>query len=342
MKKTLTIVIPTYNMEALLPRCLDSFIIEKDQMDMLEIIVVNDGSKDNSSNIAHKYADKYPNTFQVIDKPNGNYGSCINAALKVAIGKYFKICDADDLYFTDNLSSFISFLEKTSTDMVFSPYLIMDFDENIINSWTLPNKYLNGIYSIDDIDWSDSALLKCKAMHSIAIQTKVLKDNSYTQTEGVSYTDSQFIFYSVLYSMTCSFFGKNIYKYCLGRDEQTMSKKSMIKNHMQFFVNGERMLNDYVSLPRTISINKQNILYRTILGVVIPFVDISLGYIKDSKKECSRINNLIMKAKQSLISCPLDDSLESNMNYRLWKVYHMKPICIYYLRKLKSALSNTK
>jgi len=72
-------------------------------MDMLEIIVVNDGSNDNSSAIAHEYAENYPHNYIVIDKPNGNYGSCINAALKIATGKYFRICDADDRYNKINL-----------------------------------------------------------------------------------------------------------------------------------------------------------------------------------------------------------------------------------------------
>ena len=75
MNKILSVCIPTYNMERLLARCLDSFIIEKEYMDKLEIIVVNDGSKDNSIKIAYEYVEKYPNTYIVIDKSNGNYGS---------------------------------------------------------------------------------------------------------------------------------------------------------------------------------------------------------------------------------------------------------------------------
>lgn len=109
MKKILSVCIPTYNMEALLGRCLNSFIVDKNYMNQLEIIIVNDGSKDNSSRIAHEYANKYPDTFVVVDKPNGNYGSCINAALKVATGYYFRICDADDRYENSNLVAYIDF-----------------------------------------------------------------------------------------------------------------------------------------------------------------------------------------------------------------------------------------
>ena len=72
MEKILTIVIPTYNMQDYLRRCLDSLIVPEEQMQRLEVLVVNDGSEDNSSAIAHEYQDKYPDTFRVVDKENGN------------------------------------------------------------------------------------------------------------------------------------------------------------------------------------------------------------------------------------------------------------------------------
>lgn len=85
MQKLLTIVIPTYNMQDYLPRCLDSLVLyDGALMEQLEVLVINDGSKDNSSAIAHEYEAKFPNTFRVIDKENGNYGSCINRGLKEA------------------------------------------------------------------------------------------------------------------------------------------------------------------------------------------------------------------------------------------------------------------
>ena len=85
MQKLLTIVIPTYNMQDYLHRCLDSLVLyDGTLMEQLEVLVINDGSKDNSSAIAHEYEAKSPNTFLVIDKENGNYGSCINRGLKEA------------------------------------------------------------------------------------------------------------------------------------------------------------------------------------------------------------------------------------------------------------------
>ena len=74
MGKVISIVIPTYNMEEYLDKCLSSLLING--MERVEVIVVNDGSSDGSLTVAQTYVDKYPESFIVIDKKNGNYGSC--------------------------------------------------------------------------------------------------------------------------------------------------------------------------------------------------------------------------------------------------------------------------
>ena len=101
MEKLLTVVIAAYNMEKYLPRCLDSIMSEKVR-DRVQVIVINDGSKDKTSEIAHRYEDKCPDYITVIDKENGNYGSCMNAGVSIATGKYFRTLDADDWYNTQD------------------------------------------------------------------------------------------------------------------------------------------------------------------------------------------------------------------------------------------------
>ena len=87
--KLLSLAIAAYNMEAFLDQCLKS-VTRFDIPDSLEVIVVNDGSKDRTSEIAHAYQKMRPDIIQVIDKENGHYGSCINKGLEVATGKYFR------------------------------------------------------------------------------------------------------------------------------------------------------------------------------------------------------------------------------------------------------------
>lgn len=110
MEKILTIIIPAYNMEKFLPYCLDSLLIES-RLEDVEVLVINDGSTDRTSAIAHEYEERLHGIVRVIDKNNGNYGSCINVGLKEAAGRYIKILDADDSFDTDNFGLFISFFD---------------------------------------------------------------------------------------------------------------------------------------------------------------------------------------------------------------------------------------
>lgn len=142
MNKLLTLIVPTYNMEQYLERCLSSLIIDKKQMSLLQVLVINDGSKDRSSEIAHSFEKKYPNSFTVIDKENGNYGSCFNCGIELAIGKYVRLLDSDDWLNTDGLSDFLNKLKVIDTDVVVTKYTNQyidgsKYEVDILNSATL-------------------------------------------------------------------------------------------------------------------------------------------------------------------------------------------------------------
>ena len=216
MNKLLTIVIPTYNMQDYLRRCLDSLLVSDEQLQQLEVLVINDGSKDNSSAIAHEYETKYPNTFRVIDKENGNYGSCINRGLAEAIGKYIKVLDADDWFDTDNFSDFLTFLSGTDTDMVLSDFDQLSGKGVVLN----PAHYgmdSDRIYSIRDIPRK-----KLFLMHAVTYKRSIFDGLNYHQTEGISYTDQEWIFLPLTRVNTFRYFPKVVYKYLIGREGQTM------------------------------------------------------------------------------------------------------------------------
>ena len=93
--KVLTVLVPTYNVEKYLRRCLDSLLLPE-VLEEIEVLVVNDGSKDGSADIARAYEKKYPQTVVFVDKENGGHGSTINVGIEKAQGTYFKVLDSDD------------------------------------------------------------------------------------------------------------------------------------------------------------------------------------------------------------------------------------------------------
>ena len=245
MNKLLTIVIPTYNMQDYLHRCLDSLVVPDEQMALFEVLVINDGSKDNSSVIAHEYETNYPLTFHVIDKENGNYGSCINRGLVEASGKYIKVLDADDWFDTKNFKTFIEFLKETDADLIIS-----DFDQVDIE-----NKVLNHIhYELERSNLTLQAIPKRKLflMHAVTYRTKNLRDINYHQTEGISYTDQEWIFRPMATVKSIKYFGHVVYKYLIGREGQTMEPAVFYKNFSHEMQGTETMMKEYEEIAATL------------------------------------------------------------------------------------------
>ena len=219
MDKILTLIIPTYNMEKYLRYCLDSLIVNGEGMDALEVLVVNDGSCDGSLTIAREYAREYPQTFRVIDKENGNYGSCVNRGLKEATGKYVKVLDADDSFDTGNFSQFLDFLQKVDADLVVSDFVVVNEDRDITRIFD--HEFPCGLLSIDDVcTTKDFSHIQ---MHAVTYRRSILLNLSYKQTEGISYTDQEWIFTPMVGVKSVCHFNKCVYKYLVGREGQTMN-----------------------------------------------------------------------------------------------------------------------
>lgn len=199
-------------------RCLNSLIIP--DMSKLDILVINDGSKDDSSEKAKKIASRYPDSIRVIDKENGNYGSCINRGLKEACGKYVKILDADDTFDKENFEGFVKYLAEIDEDLVLSNVEKIDsFNKRLYlykSELIKPNTPL-GIEEILKLSKDDLI-----SMHSFTYKTKILREIEYKQSEGISYTDTEWYFLPITGCRFISYYDKIIYRYLIGREGQTM------------------------------------------------------------------------------------------------------------------------
>lgn len=108
----LSVIVPMYNCAPVIVRCLDSI----DYQDC-EIIVVNDGSKDNGAEIVEKYAATHPNV-RLINKSNGGVSSARNLGIQEAVGKYISFIDADDYIVSGGLERIVTLAEEHNADVV--------------------------------------------------------------------------------------------------------------------------------------------------------------------------------------------------------------------------------
>ena len=236
MDKILTVVIPVYNMEKYLDNCLQSFIFDKEEKG-LELLVVNDGSKDNSLKIANEYAKKYPDIFKVIDKENGGHGSTINAGLKVATGKYFKVVDSDDWVDTDNFAKMFNDLKDLSTDCV------------ICNGTTIVDG-TNKRYPILSVKMQfnqDLQISQAKKdifyMSSTTFLTKKIKDT--TLTEKCFYVDAEYNSFTLSQCKDYICLPYNVYMYRIGRPGQSVSDEGFYKHRDNHLTIVKSLINNY-------------------------------------------------------------------------------------------------
>ena len=227
MSKILSICIPSYNMEQYLNRCVDSMLVDE-VLDRLEIIIVNDGSKDGTLAIANDYKQRYPQSVVVVDKPNGHYGSCVNAALKVATGKYFRTVDADDWVDSQALATLVHKLSELDVDCVCTKYAtrwengmeVQPLDVPFNNVLDL-NRYVLPIHDL--------------RMHGLAYSTQLLRDIGYVQTEGICYTDNEYLYIPLACARNIYFMDIVLYQYLVARDGQSMATEQRLKNDSHFY-----------------------------------------------------------------------------------------------------------
>ena len=227
MNKILSVSIAAYNVEKYLAKTLDSCLIG-DTMEKLEVIIVNDGSKDNTAQIAQSYADRYPDTFKVINKENGGYGSTVNAGIKNATGKYFRLLDGDDWFDSEELIKFITLLESAEEDMIVAQFRRV-FEEdghtetrNEAKDITFKSgKFENVITK----DWF--------TMHAVSYKTSILKNHDVTLTEHCFYTDQEYDLLPLQWVETVRFTQLCVYCYRIGRGEQSVSPAGVEKHYQE-------------------------------------------------------------------------------------------------------------
>ena len=227
-EKILSVVIPTYNMEAYLRRCLDS-VTRNDVPNTLELIVVNDGSTDASLSIMQEYAIKRPDIVNIINKANGHYGSCVNAALKIATGKYFRILDADDWFDTNGLIKLLRNLHESDADAIITSYCVHRHKQTGVIGTHAIDFQRN--YTVFEKIICEKQPASLYAMHAFTYKTNILKAVNLKLTEGICYTDTEYLLYPLQQTQNISFFNILLYHYDWTREGQTMDSSVYTKNH---------------------------------------------------------------------------------------------------------------
>jgi glycosyltransferase involved in cell wall biosynthesis len=228
MKKLLTVAVPCYNVDWCLDKCLSSFITEP-LLNELEIIIVNDGSTDNTLEVASNYVATYPDIFSLIDKKNGGHGSGINAAIKQANGKYFKVVDADDWVLTENLHAFLEILAATEADAIITHYRMIDMITGHKKEHKTRNIQMGKIYTLDEFTATPGGIFNCTVFHGLSYRTEVYRNSGTILSEGIFYEDHEYATLPFLSVQTVLPIDMFLYDYLVGNTNQSISDKNQLK-----------------------------------------------------------------------------------------------------------------
>lgn len=275
--KILTITVPSYNTEKYIDECMP-YLINDSIIDDIEILVVSDGSKDDTVAVAGKWEKKYPQSIRVIEKENGGHGSTINRGIAEARGKYFKVIDGDDWVKTDNLVQLVSFLKTADVDIINNPYFEHDEvtkDETMMMTLDIKSNQINDYAEI-------VKKIKIPPMHTVTYKTSILKENNIKIDEKMFYVDAEYITFPLPFVKTQVYLDFPVYVYRVNSGTQSMAIDNMVKNRAMHFSVLKRELDFIKNLPSDIASSVRVALKQRLSELIIAQYVIELS-IKDRR-----------------------------------------------------------
>ena len=228
--KYISFAIPSYNSQEYMSHAIESILVGGEDV---EIIIVNDGSSDDTSKIAHEYEEKYPTIIKAVDKENGGHGDAVNSGLTHATGKYFKVVDSDDWVDAEALRKILEFLKKLESedeevDMLISNYVY----EKVGATHKKCIHYRNVLPQDKIFKWEEIGrfhLDQYILMHSVIYRTAMLKLSQLELPKHTFYVDNLFSYKPLPYAETIYYMDIDLYHYYLGRDDQSVNEKVLMK-----------------------------------------------------------------------------------------------------------------
>lgn len=286
MKPILSVVVPSYNVEQYLDKGLSSYCDDRFN-DRLQVMIVNDGSKDRTHDIAASYVEKYPRIFTLIDKENGGHGSAVNKGIDNAEGKYFRIIDGDDWVNTENMVTLLDYLESSDADIVVD-------NKREVNMVTGDTEYFGSpkkvepkkTYNFTDVCLDDEITPNIM-IHTMSIKSDILKKNKIHLLEGIFYVDIEFILKSTVLAKTVEFLGLEIYQYLVGNVNQSVN----FKNYVKRFDHHKQVTRELVRFATEFETDNdilRQYLDRRVCLVINTHMNIALIYDEDRKQGLRR------------------------------------------------------
>lgn len=276
--KLVTICVPGYNVERYLERCIRSLLDHKFAAE-IEILIIDDGSRDHTPDIAKVFEAQYPGIVRLIQKENGGHGSTINRAILEGVGKYFMVVDGDDWIDGKQFSQVLEKIKNGSidTDIISSNYHEVNMESGASTPWIQQgNIEYDRELPFEKIDVENVYFTLASTMFRLSL----LREVNMPLQEHTFYVDVEYILFPIPYVKTVMFVENYIYKYCRGNAEQSVHIPTMVNRYDHH----ERVLQRVLDYETQCSMTeKQKTYYDSILKKLL-FTHYALCFVYDSDK----------------------------------------------------------
>lgn len=227
--KLLTVAIPCYNSQDYMRHAVETALVGGEDV---EILIVNDGSSDDTAKIADELAEKHPSIIRAIHQENGGHGQAVNAGLQNARGLYFKVLDSDDWFDREALLKVLEQLREFVQDGVLVDMLISNYvyekpsihkHKAIRYASALPENKVFGWNEVRHFKISQNIL-----MHSVIYRTKMLWECNLELPKHTFYVDNIFVYNPLPSVKVMYYLNVDLYRYFIGRDDQSVNEDIMI------------------------------------------------------------------------------------------------------------------
>lgn len=318
--KILSFIIPSYNAERFLDKCIPS-LLHPSLLDELEVLIINDGSTDGTAAIGQKYQDTYPNTVRLINQENKGHGGALNTGCDAAAGKYLKIIDADDWVQTDNLPAFLTYLKSCTADVVLTHHYTRDITTGEIKKWKSYPDMFSVVYTMEQIMAQPRSFERSLTFHGITYRTEFYRLQKVRLSEKVFYEDHEFATFPCCNATSIVALDLFIYHYRIGDVEQSVSNSNQLKrlSHMETVLH--RFISEYRNLPATqaarayFEFKAQGVLLSYITTVML---------VEPDRKKGRQLGKSMMAEFQAKLPGAYERSRKQYQVFRIMNLLHIK------------------
>lgn len=306
MTKLLSVVIPCYNSGDYMLHCVRTLLPAGDY---IEILIIDDGSEDDTLAIASKLEEKYPQVVRAIHQDNQGHGGAIMTGINNAAAPYLKVVDSDDWVDDKVLREILTILSgfvnlKIKVDLVISNFIY----DKVGSRHKRVIRYTSALPQGKVFGWDEVGKFpkgKYILMHSVIYRTELLKSCKMDLPHHTFYVDNLFVYVPMAKVETMYYINQNLYHYFIGREGQSVQEETMIKR-----------------IDQQILVNK------------LMFEEVDLTSIRNDRKMKYMFNYLeIITAVSTIFLIKSGTPENIKKKEELWKYIHDKHKALY--RKLR-------